>query len=512
MDNLVLLIKAASAAYYAHKLQDRDVIAEIVTLIDDIPKTKSSFVAEDKKVEQLLRKLVVWIAEQPLDAGVITSLLNTKTAEILIICPELESIMKTAFNDVETMTSREIIFQNIRDIKNIVNGNKMCYKLKNILKPIMFEGETDLTKEDWLKLADLLESKISSYSGLIDRAVMEEASINNPQQMIDILEQFKIDLSPEGILRTGFQGINKSLMPDGGFRRGMFWLINALTNRGKSFFLAHLLASFVLHNKPKLKDPTKIPTIFFCSAEDSMGLVLRRLFEIFLTAKTGVCPNFMEYSSEEIIEHIINTFNENGWHFAFYRVDPTHDNIRELKQRVRNLEVRGAEIIVGMYDYAAMMGLEGCAGETRSDKLQDLIRQLRNFWLARNALGITPHQLNPKAKEMLRENNDESEITFVKDIGGMSMTEGSTKITNEVDGEMSVHVAKLLNNKIYFTWYVGKVRGDGAPMADRYGIMEIEQDKDGKKGRGLVHDINEPKPLFFKTLISDDMLNDALML
>lgn len=509
MNNLFLLVKAINVAYYAHYLKDNDILNEISNLTNDIPKTKNSLVTEDKKSETLLRNLVEWIVSQPKDKPIITSLLNNKVAEILLENNDLERSFEDAFIVTDEKEMRQIIFNLIKEIRKSVSDNQFNYKLKTLLRPFLFEGEVDLPKEDWIKLSQMLDDKLSEMQGDVDKAVIEEASKNKQDKMIDILEQFKIDLSEEGILKTGLQGINIALGPDFGFRRGLCYLINALTNRGKSFFLAHLLASFVLYNKPVLRDKSKIPTIFFCSAEDSMGLILRRMFEIFVTVKTGERPDFFNYSSKEVVDKIIEVFNENGWNFAFFRVDPSHDNIIELKARVRNLEMMGYEIIVGAYDYLAMMDLKGTHGESRSDKLQDLMRQFRNFFIARGAVCITPHQLNPKAKDLLRENDDESEIRFVKEVGGNSMTEGSTKLTNEVDVEMTVHVAKLINDEVYFTYFIGKIRGEGSAISDRYGFYKLEQGTKEKMGRGLVHDIYDKKPAFRKTLttqIATDML------
>lgn len=513
MNNLILLVKACSVAYYAHQLNDNDVLSELSSLTADIPKTKNSLVADDKKSESLLRLLIDWIIAQPKETPIITSLLNSKVSEVLLSNPELSRAFEDAFAVTDAKEQRQVIFHHVKEIRKSVGDSQLNFRLKSILRPFLFEGEMDLPKEDWIKLSELMDNKLSELQGDRDRAVIEEASKNKTAQMVDTLNQFKIDLSPEGIMKMGLQGINNAFAPDFGFRRGLFYLINALTNRGKSFFLAHVLASFVLYNRPILRDKSKMPTIFFCSAEDSMGLVLRRMFEIFLTVKDGKKPDFFSYTSEEVVKVIVDTFTENGWNFAFYRVDPSHDNIIELKNRVRNLEMAGCEIVAAAYDYAGMMDLKGCHGETRSDKLQDLIRQMRNFFIARGTCAMTPHQLNPKAKELLRENDDESEIRFVREVGGNSMTEGSTKLTNEVDVELTIHVAKLMNDEAYLTYFIGKIRGEGSAISERYGFYKLEQGTKENPGRGLVHDIND-KPGYRKTLTSQlntDMVFDSSM-
>lgn len=512
MNNLFLLIKAASVAYYAQQLKDTEILNEVVNLVADLPKTKSTLVIDDKRAEQRIRDLIAWIAEQGNGEPIIKSLLTNRIAEILLICPELENSFKELFEDIDQDSVRKIIFQFMKEIRANIESNRVNTQLRHLLKPIIFEGETDLTKKDWVRLSEILEAKLGTFDQDADKAVIEKASPENPKGIVDTINQLKVELSPEGVLKLGMDGFNRLFGRDGGLRRRMTYLINALTGRGKSFTLAHIIASIPLYNKPKLMDPAKIPTVFFCSAEDSMGVILRRIFEIFKTIEDGERPDFFEYTPEEVSAVIVEGFKRNGWSFRFYRVDPNHDNIRELKQRVRALEMQGHEIIFAGYDYPSMMSLDGCQGDSKSDKLQNLINQLRNFFAARGAVTVIPHQLNPKAKELLRENDDLSEIDFVKIVGGNSMTEGSTKITNEVDAEITVHMAKLMNNKIYFTFFLGKpLRGEDSPqMTERFGIYEIEQAQGNKRGRGLIHDIHADKPGYTRRLTNDNALNSAL--
>jgi hypothetical protein len=295
-------------------------------------------------------------------------------------------------------------------------------------------------------------------------------------------------------MKTGLAGLNKALYPDCGLRRGLTYLINGLTNRGKSLGLAHLLSSVPLYNKPVLRDKSKIPTVVLMSAEDSLGVIFKRMFELFSIAKTGVKPSFFESSSDEVVKCIIDTFSENGWSFQFFRVNPSHDNIKEIQQRIRKLELKGHEVIFAAYDYLAMADLAGCSGDSKSDKLQDLFRRFKNFFGSRGAINITPHQLNPDAKKHIRELDDDSEIYFAKYVGGKSMTDGSTKLTNEVDVEITFHVAKLSNNECYFTYYVGKQRAEGSQESDRFGIYPLHPEL------GLVHDVNLPKSTYRKSL------------
>ena len=495
MNNLIRLVKIATAMFQAWRLHDTDMMDELSLLAESVPKSKESLVQQDKRVEALLRKLLVWIREQPVDSNIITSLAVSKVGEIVILDTSLEKLLNNTFNDqYKEEDSRKLIFEIIRELRDNDVKNKFGYEFKSMVRPFLFDGEEDLTREDWIKINELISAKISDTDNNFDKAVVEKSSSNDPKSIAAVIELLKIETSAEGIMKTGLAGLNEALYPDLGIRRGLFYMINALTNRGKSFGLAHILASIPLYNKPVLRDKSRIPTVCLMSAEDSLGLIFKRMYELFVTAKTGTKPNFFESTTDTVVEAIIAGFKENGWDFQFFRVNPSHDNITEIMQRIRNLEIRGHEIIVGAYDYLAMADLNGCQGDSRTDRLQDLYRRARNFFSSRGTAFFTPHQLNPDAKKFIRESDDDSEIYFARDIGGKSMTEGSTKLTNEVDVEITFHVAKMSNDECYFTYYVGKMRGEGAAESARFGIYPLDPNN------GLVHDINFEKKAFRKSL------------
>lgn len=500
MNNLIRLVKLATIMFQAFRLKDKDMMDEILLLSESVPKSKESIVAQDKKVELLLRKLLNWIRETPGDSNIITSLATSKIAEIVKLDPVLELPLSKVFDlSIKEEDSRKLIFQIIKELREQDEKSGFNLQFKSMVRPFMFDGEDDLSTEDWVKLSELIAAKIQSNGSKFDRAVVEKAGTDNPNAIADLINQLKIESSPEGIIKLGLAGINNALGPDFGLKRGLFYMLEALTNRGKSFSLAHIVASIPLYNKPVLRDKSKIPTVLLMSAEDSLGLIFKRMYELFGTAKTGTKPNFFEATTNEVVDSIVNTFNENGWNFIFYRVNPSHDNIYEIMQRVRDLELKGHEIVFAAYDYLAMADLEGTMGESRSDRLQDLYRRARNFFCSRGSIFMTPHQLNPDAKKFIRETDDDSEIYFIRDVGGKSMTEGSTKLTNECDGVVGIHVAKLQNNESYFTYYVGKMRGEGAPESERFGIYPLDPIN------GLVHDINFEKSTYRKSLTHRSM-------
>lgn len=63
MNNLIRLVKIATAMYQAWRLNDKDLMDELLILSNEIPKSKESLIHQDKKTEEKLRRLIGWIKE-----------------------------------------------------------------------------------------------------------------------------------------------------------------------------------------------------------------------------------------------------------------------------------------------------------------------------------------------------------------------------------------------------------------------------------------------------------------
>lgn len=494
MSNLLILVKILTALYQVKKLNDKTLLNELLDILSTVPVTSSEVFIQDKKTEDDIRATIDWILEQPDDEPIIKSMLMQRVMDFTANAPELKTSIELGMEDIASEERiRQIIYKHIKEIRRNSTDTNFEKTFKKTVKEFHFGSVKKFKKEDWIKLADLVQEKINEdFNEDRQTEVVASVTSEDPKSFESVIGQAKAEASLDGILKMGLQGLNKALEPDGGFRRAKFYLINALTNRGKSFTLGHILASVGLYNKPQLRDKSKIPTVVLDSAEDSLDLIIVRMFKLFCVAEYGEMKDFMQCSAQEIIDVIVNGFKKNGWCLIINQIEPNKDNFYKFCDRIRRLELKGHEIILYAYDYLAMMELEGMTGDTKGDKLQMLYRKVRSFTMSRGICFVTPHQLSPEAKKMLRESDDESEVYFGREVAGKSMTETSTKLTNEVDVEITVHVAKT-DVKNYWTFSIGKQRGEGCDPKDRFGIYDIDPVK------GLIHDYHT-KPAYRKSL------------
>lgn len=486
MSTLLILVKILSAMYQIKKIKDVTLLGEAKDLLSGIPISKGDLFTQDKKIETAIRDTIDWILAQPEDEPIIKSLLTQRVMDFMKDAPELAKAIEAGLEDYPSEErTRQIIYRHIQEVKKAVGDDKFNKDFKNEIKELYFGDPSKTDKTTWAKIADMIETKLTE-AVLADKnvALVEEVNTDNLGSMVDIINRAKVESSSEGVMKLGMQGWNKAFGPDQGVRRSKFYLWNALTNRGKSLTLSHIIASIGLYNKPLLRDKSKIPTIVLDSAEDALDIIIERMYGLIMVNQFGHKGDFKEESPETIAQVIADGFRKNGWFLIINRVDPVNDNYYEMTDRIRKLQMKGHEIVVWAYDYLAMANLKGTSGESRSDKLQDLYKRIRGFIVNHGISFHTPHQLSPEAKRFLRESDDDAELNFAKEVGGKSMTEGSTKLTNEVDFEGTIHVARTIDDKAYHTFYAGKIRGEGPQMSDRFWIHPLDP------VLGLVHDIN----------------------
>lgn len=514
MSTILILIKLLSAIYQIKKLPelfknnnleyscDKTLIDEIVYLYKHAIKTSKTngLLPQDQITEKTLVSVIEWCLSQDDNENIIKSMLIQRLYDVIKDNPDLRLVIEAGLEDInDIVLVQRNIYQHLSEVKNEFQEREFNKTLKNKLRPLLYDNSSeDIPIANLAEIIDLINTKmVSKIDEDKDKTIIESIDTNNKESMLDIIKRSKKENSATGTLKCGYQGFNDSL-PNKGFTLGKTYAFFALSNRGKSLILGDLTASFGLYNNGKdfLRDKTKIPTILLESAEDTLDIIIRKLYNTITINTIKEKHVFEEVNDNKIIETISNAFAKNNWCLIINMVDATKDNHAEYVIRRRKLMMKGHEIKVDVYDYLAMMSLKGIPGDTKSDKLQELFRVNRIYHASIGALNITAGQLSPAAKQLLREGDSEAEYEFAKQIAGKSLTDGSTKIYNELDGEYVVHVAKPPDtDNVYFCAALGKLRwsDEGVPNSKRDFIYKFD------KEFGLIHDINT-KAMYMKSV------------
>lgn len=493
MNDLLVLVKLLSAMYQAKKLKDKVLLKELEELYEELPPPPQEVFVQNKELRDSIKASVLWLLKEPDDEPIIKLALMQRVRLFCVGQDDIKLAIEDGLEDFDDdLMTRKVIYKQITDIRLSMEDKGFADKWKRATKAYFYKDIHEITKDDWVKLSDLINERMGTLYEDKQSEVLCEISTEAPTSFHEVIALAKKENSKEGILKTGIQALNKALSPDGGFRRSKFYLLNALTNRGKSLTVAHMVASVGLYNKPQLRNASKIPTILLESAEDTMDLIIQRMYKLAITVNSDNIPDFNIAAQDDIVEAICSCFKANGWVLIIKVIDSNKDDCNQMFDRIRRMELKGHEIIFYAYDYLALQNFDKLPGETKSDKLQLLFRKVRSFIINRGICFITPHQLSPDAKKRLQESDEESEVYFAREVAGKSYTETSTKITNEVDVEITFHVAKT-SFKSYWTFCVGKQRGEGCAPEDRFAIYDIDP------VMGLRHDVNG-KPRFRRSL------------
>lgn len=298
-----------------------------------------------------------------------------------------------------------------------------------------------------------------------DPAVVSDVDIGDEVSTSTVFKQIKDVDNGSGIMRTGFQGLNRLLQ--GGFRRGEFFLLSALQHNNKTGFTLNIFKQIALYNKPYMIDATKKPLLLRISFEDDITTNLQWLYQSLKENETGQKVIITNVSEEEMSAYVKDKLQVNGFHVKMMRVDPTQWTYRHICNKVLELEAEGYEIQLLMLDYLAMVPTTGCSIGPMGTDMRDMFRRMRNFCNPKKITVITPHQLSTEAKQLIRDGRQD----FVKEIANKGYYSGSRQIDQEVDGELYIHIEKV-NGKSYLTVQRGKHRGVGIiPDIQKYLVL-----------------------------------------
>lgn len=268
-----------------------------------------------------------------------------------------------------------------------------------------------------------------------DPAIVGVVRLSELDKIEEIFKQAQELNNDAGIMKTGWQALNRMLQ--GGFRRGEECVIGALQHNFKTGFTLSLFKHLALYNTPYMLDPKKKPMLLRISFEDPLSLNLPFLYRNIKENETLEHANVTATPAREMASFIQDKLTINGYEVIIAYVNPTLWGYRDLQNYVSSLENEGFEIHVCMVDYLNMLSRTGLDNTgPMGTNIRELFRRMRNFFVPRKTIFITPHQLSTEAKMLIRQGNEEN---FVKDVAGKGFWDGSKQIDQEVDLELIIH-------------------------------------------------------------------------
>lgn len=287
----------------------------------------------------------------------------------------------------------------------------------------------------------------------VDPAIVGAVTLSNVEDVVKIFLQAQELNNDEGIMKTGWQGLNRMLQ--GGFRRGENVVVGALQHNFKTGFSLSTFKHLAMYNKPYMLDPTKKPLLVRISFEDPLSLNFPFMYRNIYENKTGAMADVIGTAPEEMSKYVIEELQVNGYNVMMVHVNPTMWGYRDLFDFLLDLIAQGYEIHALWLDYLNMMNKEGLDNNGPTGfNIRELFRRTRNFTAPRKITMLTPHQLSTEAKMLIRQGNEEN---FVKEIANKGYWDSAKTIDQEVDMELYIHIVKA-DSRSWLTVQRGKHR------------------------------------------------------
>lgn len=395
-----------------------------------------------------------------------------------------DAIYDGIYPDLDPEALRRTCLNIKRTLKNHFNEEKIAEIMNKAAMKLKFHrGTIKNMKQFVAEVCAALEPYQVDVTEK-DPAIVSEIDSRDRSTVVDVFKDVKEANDGTNILITGWQGLNDML--DGGFRRGEEVVIGAMEHQWKSGFSLSIFKQIALYNKPRLLDPTKKPLLLRISFEDTTTLNYQFLYKSLVENETGKVfdPETSGLTPEEMADYVIEKLSVNGWHTRLLHVNPSMWTYKDICNKIVELEADGFEVVVCAVDYLMKIPTTGCDVGPMGHDIRNMYERIRNFMTAkgRSTLFITPHQLSPDAKLLMRDGRAD----FVKAVKGGGYYAGTKQLGQVADVEIFIHIEEK-NGVYYLTLQRGKHRKIKlTPTEYHYFCMAFV------KGGVIPDDINGP--------------------
>ncbi len=443
MNKKLLLIRGITLLYRAAQLPLRAIatndlvreVAETVELPDMVVGSSDS----ERELIQGLKTMAVAMANDSDKTVYVESDVLQRIRHFTVHDESLYDTLKEGISGNLEEQDLRLLTGNIRrELKDYLDSTKAFEFIKESYRKGAYNRDeiTDY-KEFVANLRQVLEP-FEAGSKEVDPAIVGMVSLSNIDQVKDIFTQSKELNDERGIMRLGWQGLNRMLQ--GGVRRGECGVMAALQHNFKTGITLSMFKHIALYNKPFMIDPKKKPMLLRITLEDPLTLNLPFLYRNIKENKTLEPVDILTTPPEEMALYVQQELSVNGYEIHMIHVNPSQWGYRDLQNYILELEAQGYEIHLCMVDYLNMLDKKGCDNNgPMGSNIRDLFRRMRNFCAPRKITLITPHQLSTEAKMLIRQGN---ELDFVKEIANKGYYDSCKTIDQEVDWELYFHIIK----------------------------------------------------------------------
>ncbi len=474
MDPKLLLVKIITLLYKEHQLQDpggrsTDVVKLAVGTIK-LPDNGGEF---DRGREAILslRATALWMADLPtgeaLDRSALLQRIRVNVGEdehIYLACED----GLTAEEASDVLKMQTLLLRG--ELRNHIDTVAVKALIKKFYQQAFFAHDGFDVRDFAREVITNFEEYSSTAEGQRVEGMLAEINLNDIAGTADLIRQAQEEISTDGIMKMGWQAMNRMMGDHDGLRRGECVVVGALQHNYKTGFTLTIFKQLAMYNKPYMKDPTKKPVLVHISTENELKSNILWLYRNIKENETGQPVILAEVNFEEAAKYVHEKLTATGYEIIMTRWDPSETSYQSHYDFINKLEADGYEVHAVVSDYLNMYNKKGCVQGAMGFEVRDLWRRMRNFHAPRGILFISPHQLSPGAKALVRQNVED----FVKEIEGKGYYDSCSTVDQEVDLELFIHIVKVAGRS-YLTIQRGKHRKITATRErDRYIVLPFE--------------------------------------
>lgn len=477
MDTKLLLVKLITLLYLESKLPDKsNPSTALATAILTHIKLPDNYTGNDFGRDPLIamRETARWMVSNPVD-----TVYDTKEflQRLRVNVNNDHGLFDAFYSSIGTDYEENALKHTILTYRRILNEYINQAKVKDILKNAYTKAWFQTDGVDWRFFVKEINESLEPFSSISSvevthPSVVSDIMFTSPDDVKNVFNRSIKELDSTGIIKFGWQGLNRMFGPTGGARRGEFIVIGALQHNFKSGTTLEMFKSAAIYNIPRLRDPSKKPLLMRISFENPIEKDMTDLYRSLVENETGIFCDPRHIDTDEATRFVIDRLQNRGWYINMCHIDPSEFTYRDLFERIERFEADGYEVVMLNMDYLPMMSKKGCAQGPAGVEIRDLYRRVRNFTAKRGIITITPHQLSTDAKQLTRLGID----NFVQEIANKGYYDGCRTIDQEVDMEIYQHIVKV-NGESYLTFQRGKHRkplGIITPDRDLYTVYKFE--------------------------------------
>jgi len=477
MDPKLVLFQCITLLYRESQLEkknidSRDLVMEAVNTIK-LPEAGS---AMDYNRETLvaLRGTALYMVDQPATHIFDRSHLLDR---IRISCGGDERTYQAFVDGLCDLDNEDFIKRKILHCRHDLNGYLREIRIKDLTKQHYTKMNFSDEPVDWKNVVNEMITDLEKLATVgVDKTkegVVDEIDFANLDSVADAMERAGEANSGDGMLVSGYQGLNNMLGGDTFYRRGDFVVVGALQHNFKSGFINSHVRDFAMLNKPYMRDPSKKPLLLCISTENSLKDNIMWMYSNLMELELGTPCDTRNIDYRLAAKYVQEKLSCNGYEIKWLRVDPSDYTYRNFYDQVLAFETQGFEIHACLFDYLNMISKKGCNQGPMGSDIRDLFRRIRNFCNPRGILFMTPHQLSSDAKALLR--GGVAQEDFVKEIANKGYWDSCRVIDQEVDLEIYIHLVKR-DGETWITMQRGKHRKFKiTPEADLFCVYKFSE-------------------------------------